>query len=270
MASISLAVAYLLLGIAICVMTPATTAFVSGHASDFEKTPYEHDALVNLAARTHEYVVVDHENYGDPSYVLAAYMLSAAKASMASPENTNKWTEDAQDVVASAQPESGSAYVFKLHDIDPSYSFTLEERNALDKANENLKGLLKGFLTMLIMSLIASMAVILLMAKMFRAKAVALSLVLGGIICLLALVAFGLWGLIDMSGFCFAIRTLLFEGAPLDIVPNSLLAHMFPAGYWTGMLCCCIAICGMLAVSSVVAGIAIIKRSRNKGPIEAA
>lgn len=251
-------------------MTPATTAFVSGHAGNFEESPYEHDALVNLAARTHEYVVTDHKEYGDPSYILAGYMLSAAKASMASPENNNKWTEEARSIVASAQPESGSAYVFKLHDIDPAYSFTLEERNALDKANENLKGLLKGFLAILIMSLIASMAVILLMANIFRAKVIALPLVLGGAGCFLALVVIGLWSLIDTSGFCFVIRTLLLEGAPLDIVPNSLLAHMFPAGYWTGMLCCCIAICGILATSSVVAGIAIIKRSRSKGPIEAA
>lgn len=243
--SIALACTLLMAGLAVdC--APATTRALSSATSDFDRSPYAADSLVDLAAATRDFTVEPFWDGEDAAARrLAGKVVSAASIAQASGMATGgRWSRVNVDL---ANPDVLQA-MYDLAAVSDAYGLDEEAMDHLVDCNALINRALVAAVA------IAALAVGCTLALRGNRRLLGDALIAGPALLLAAMALCGIWAALDFYGFFSMFHAILFPQGNWTFSRDSLLICMLPEGFWMGMGAIWLAVTATAAIICVAFG----------------
>ncbi len=207
---------------------PFTTRALSQANSDFDRSPYLPDTLVELAVATRDFTVDPYwQGEQAASQSLAEKVVAAAEISSAGgSQKAGRWIG-----VQLPPAGAGSALerMYALAEQDASYGLDRDAMSHLVDCNTLINRAFVVFGALLVVGVGAAVA-------LRRDERLLGAGLVGGPLLLLGCMALcGIWAAVDFYGFFSFFHSMLFPQGNWTFSAQSLLICMLPQGFWVGM-----------------------------------
>ncbi len=262
LAVLALLSTYVAIGFAICAGFPQITRNLANEHSNFNNSPYTHDALMELALETRDYTVEDYDRGSagleGAHEALAAEVVDAAHTSSdAGSPTADRWSVEACQALDEADV-SPLVTMEELSQAGPQYALSSEALSHLDDVNEVISSLRMPLLGITLIAAFCLMGLV----YMFGAKPAGWSLLIAGCATLGLFALVGLWAAFGFDGFFAVLHGLFFSEGTWTFPADSLLIQMYPQGFWMGMGLWWLSASCITAVASIVIGYLIVRKRK--------
>lgn len=262
LAVLALLSTYVAIGFAICAGFPQITRNLANEHSDFNGSPYTHNALMELALETRDYTVEDYDRGSagleGAHEALSAEVVDAARTSSdAGSPTADRWNVEARQALEEADV-SPLVTMEDLSQAGPQYALSREALSHLDDVNNVISSLRMPLLGITLIAAFCLMGLV----YMFGAKPAGWSLLIAGCVTLGLFALIGLWAAFGFDGFFAVLHGLFFSEGTWTFPADSLLIQMYPQGFWMGMGLWWLGASCITAVASIVIGYLIVRKRK--------
>ena len=227
--SLTLALTLFAAGFALCTIQP-TTNLLSRLFSDFETSVYLPQDVVDIAVATRNFTINPPAGGEDAALNELSRVVLAAASSSSSPTSLKapQW----KGVTIPASSTVSSTEMYALAAQGSKYAYGPEEISHLQDCNKLVRH------TVPFLVVIAALALVL--GVIVRARAgwrpFGRALVAAPAVLLLAMMAAGVWAIVDFPAFFTAFHGFLFPQGNWTFPADSLLITTLPTMFWVAML----------------------------------
>lgn len=251
--AIALAVSFIGLGFAVCVL-PATTHAVANGCSDDVTSPFTRSQLVRVADATRDYAFGSHDQaalYRTIADVDAEYLREiTVKGGQA-----GKGFPAVEGLPADA---SIAQYAAAFSDASDQYCYSPEVIRHLDDCH----AVALGAYAALIVAVLLAVACLVFTGIRGTKRGLGTMLMAAGIAVLALFALAGLWALVDFNGLFATFHMLFFSQGNWTFPADSLLICALPTAFWMGMGSIWLAV--TIAASILCLGIGLLLRKKAK------
>ena len=244
--ALALAVAFVAAGFAACLAPPVTHA-LAGAFVRADISPFSHDQLVEVADATREFSFGNHDL---EQLYRTIYDIDRQYADKLSPSELAKLQGFPKLVALSGHGDLEQLQL-AFEDVSQLYAYDEQTISHLDDCYKLLVNVRPG----LIIAAVLAVAGLIAVGVRGGRKMLGAVLMGAGIAVVAALVALGVWALIDFNGFFTAFHQAFFAQQGNWTFPyDSLLICSLPEAFWMGMGVVWLVVALALSAASVLVG----------------